>query len=77
MPLQIQFISSREYSNYYKEMKTFILHLPPFEQNKILKDIDYLTPALKLNCPLWTNDSLLKKQKGVQILTTKDIIPLL
>lgn len=39
-------------------------------------DAPYLALALKLNCPVWSNDSLLKKQSEVIILNTKEIIEL-
>lgn len=37
------------------------------------KDIPYIALALKLKCPLWSNDKELKKQKAVKIYPTEEI----
>ncbi|PIN85274.1 MAG: hypothetical protein COV47_03030 [Candidatus Diapherotrites archaeon CG11_big_fil_rev_8_21_14_0_20_37_9] len=36
------------------------------------KDVPYFALALKLRCPIWTNDKLLKKQKKVKIISTSE-----
>jgi|SRR3989344_9432115 len=45
--------------------------------NKISPDEEdsfYLALALKLNCPIWSNDKRLKSQNKIKIYNTKDII---
>ncbi len=37
-------------------------------------DIEYLALALKLNCPLWSEDKDMKKQSLVKILNTKELL---
>lgn len=37
------------------------------------KDVSYIALALKLKCPLWSNDNELKKQKIVKIYSTEEI----
>lgn len=37
------------------------------------KDVPYIALALKLKCPLWSNDKELKKQKIVKIYSTEEI----
>lgn len=37
-------------------------------------DVAYLALALHLNCPLWSNDSLLKEQGAVKVFTTKELL---
>ena len=37
-------------------------------------DIDYFALALKLNCPIWSEDKELKNQNEVEVLSTKDLI---
>lgn len=37
-------------------------------------DADYFALALKLRCPLWTNDKELAKQKTIIVYTTADLI---
>lgn len=40
------------------------------------KDADYIALALKLRCPLWTNDKKLKEQSEVKIYSTTELIQL-
>jgi len=49
------------------------------EAYDIMKDIDekdtyYIALALKLNCPIWSNDTDLKKQNKVKVYTTKELL---
>ena len=39
-------------------------------------DIMYFALALKLNCPIWSNDAALKNQKEVQIYSTAELMQL-
>ena len=39
-----------------------------------INDIDYFALALKLNCPIWSEDKKLKEQSEVEIFSTKDLI---
>ncbi len=39
-----------------------------------IKDAEYLALALKLNCPIWSEDKLLKKQDKVVVLNTKELL---
>jgi len=44
---------------------------------KISPDINdalYFALALKLNCPIWSNDKRLKEQKYIQIYSTEDLV---
>lgn len=41
------------------------------------KDDVYLALALKLACPLWSNDAKLKEQKAVKVYSTEDILRML
>ena len=38
------------------------------------KDVAYVALALKLHCPLWSNDKKLKEQKNVRIITTEELM---
>lgn len=40
-------------------------------------DVHYFALALKLNCPIWSNDKDLKKQNNVKVYSTEDILNLL
>lgn len=39
-----------------------------------IKDAEYLALALKLNCPIWSEDKLLKRQDKVVVLNTKELL---
>jgi len=39
-----------------------------------INDVLYLALALKLNCPVWSNDRKLKNQNAVRIYSTQEII---
>lgn len=49
-----------------------------YEAEKICpdkKDIDYFALALKMKCPIWSNDKILKtKQSVIKIYSTNDLI---
>lgn len=76
LKIRIQFIALGEYRDFLKEIK-----LPKEttrgKNEEILNDIDFLALAIKFEYPLWSNDHLLKKQKQVTVITTKEIIEIL
>lgn len=39
-------------------------------------DIDFFALALKLGCPVWSNEKKLKKQSGVRVLSTEELLEL-
>ena len=41
------------------------------------KDDSYFSIALKLKCPIWSNDALLKEQDKVKVISTTDLIKIL
>ena len=43
----------------------------------IIEDIDFLALAHKLDCLLWSNDALLKRQDSVRVLNTAEIVEIL
>jgi predicted nucleic acid-binding protein len=53
----------------YKEYLNKALNISP-DPN----DVDFFALALKLNIPIWSNDSALKKQNNVLVLSTIDIL---
>ena len=80
-------LSKTEFEKRKKDIFSRILFVKFEEYNgfmdgaiKITPDIDdapYIALALKMNCPIWSNDSALKKQNKVSILSTEDLIELL
>jgi len=60
----INFVELEEYEDEIKRAK---------EISPDPDDVDFFALALKLNCPLWSNDSKLKEQEVVKVLSTKDL----
>ena len=73
----VYFIPIEEYSSSFHKVTALRSKLSAQNYNEIIKDIDFLALAIHLQCPLWSNDLLLKKQSTVSVLTTKEIIELL
>ena len=42
-----------------------------------IKDINYFALALRLKCPLWSNDKILKKQDRIKVMNTAEILSIL
>ena len=40
-------------------------------------DVEYFALALKLNCPIWSEDKLLKKQSKIKVLNTPELLAML
>lgn len=66
-----------------KQLKTFSLpEIKGFiKEGSVISpdpnDSEYFGLALKLGCPIWSEDKLLKKQSKVKVLGTKELIKLL
>tara|TARA_Y100000310_G_scaffold222112_1_gene223767 strand:+ start:1538 stop:1981 length:444 start_codon:yes stop_codon:yes gene_type:complete len=73
----VTFVPIGVYKEKFTKSEEFIKDLDQNEASSLLEDIDFLALSLELNCPLWTNDRLLKKQNLVKILTTSEIIEVL
>lgn len=78
-------INSEEFKSRLSRLLIFIKTVPEnllkeFEtQAKQLihdKDVPFFMLALKLNCPIWSNESAFKKQLGVKVFSTKEMIEL-
>lgn len=77
----------RNINDYYKALdiiKNKVTIIPNEEIEKYMleaekicpdkKDVNYFALALKLKCPLWSNDKLLKEQSEIKIYSTEDLI---
>jgi len=62
---KIEFFKLGDYSNFLKEAANICLDID---------DIDYFALALKLNCPIWSQDRDLKEQKKIKVYTTKELV---
>ena len=61
----VEFIETPEYMEFIDEAKSL------FPEH--LKDVDFFALALKLNCPLWSNEKLHKEQSKVKIYNTDEL----
>jgi len=76
--------TNKEFEELLNILKKKIKTIPNEETEKYIseaknispdvKDSDYFALALKIKCPIWSNDKALKdKQKAVQIYSTEDL----
>ena len=77
MALKVEFISLEKYSPLFRKILSIASKLPKHEYEEFGKDIDFFAFALALDCPVWSNDKLFKKQSKVLVFNTKEIIELL
>jgi len=70
----VRFVPIEEYSPFLKDADSLAKSLLGEEKAEFLKDVDFIALALKLKCPLWSNDRLLKKQSKVEVFSTKEVI---
>ena len=62
---RIKFIAQEEFNEFVpKALKLFPEHP---------KDMPYLALALKFNCPVWSEEKLLKKQSEAEVFNTKEL----
>ena len=61
----IKIVPEKEYFQFMKEAEKIS---PDF------KDIHYFALALKLKCPIWSNDKRLKEQNQVKIVSTTELL---
>jgi len=61
----VKFVPEIEYEEYFEKAK---------EISPDPKDVDIFALALKLNCPIWSNDKELKKQNVIKVYSTKELI---
>jgi predicted nucleic acid-binding protein len=77
-------ITKKEFNEIRNELAILIDFVPLEEYKKFLRkgliaspdnnDVDFFALAIKLKLPLWSNDNLLKNQKIIQVLNTKEIL---
>jgi len=61
----VKFVPENEYMEFLEKAK----NISPDP-----KDIDVFALALKLNCPIWSNDKRLKKQNVIKVYSTEELI---
>ena len=69
---EIAFVAPRIYKETYKKVDQKIQ--PKKEYAFLKEDLDFLSLAVYLQCPLWSNDKLLKEQDMITVLSTHEMI---
>ncbi|MEM0172254.1 MAG: PIN domain-containing protein [Thermoproteota archaeon] len=79
-------ISNKVFREIFNELKAFVKIVPLTEYSKFLAkakkicpdpdDVDFFALALKLDCPIWSNESRLKRQSKINFFT-KELMKLL
>jgi len=77
LELKISFINEREYAQSFKPALESIENLPKPQQTELCEDLDFIALSIKMRCPLWSNDKLLKKQTTVTVLNTHELLLLM
>ncbi len=73
LAVKIIFIPQKEYARSLKKARSILSE----EHEEIMEDIDFFALAIEFNCPIWSNDKLLKKQKEIPVFDTADIIEII
>ena len=74
---RVKFIPLEEYRSYFSKAESMAKDFTEEEKEEFIKDVDVFAVALKLNCPIWSNDKLFKKQDVIPVFSTKEVIELL
>ncbi len=77
-------ITNLKFTQMRRELAIAVTFLPLEDYSSCLKnavkispdpnDIDFFALALKLDLPIWSNDSILKNQKKIVVISTKNLI---
>lgn len=80
-------ISNKEFAEHLKKLKEIIKFIAKSEYPAFLKEAEQFSPdkndseffalCLKYSCALWSNDSILKHQDKIKVLSTEDIIEII
>lgn len=74
---KVKFIPVDGYSDLFKQAISLAKLFSKEQKAEFLDDLDFFTLALKLGCPIWTNDRLFKRQSEVSVLSTKEMVEIL
>ncbi|MFP4112183.1 MAG: PIN domain-containing protein [Candidatus Woesearchaeota archaeon] len=76
--------SDMEFYRLFTILKRIIKTIPNEETSKFItdaeeicpdtKDVDYFALALKLKCPIWSNDKKIKKQDNIEIYDSTELL---
>jgi len=77
-------ISKKEFKDIRRELALMVEFIPLEEYSEYLKkaseisydkdDVDFIALALKLKCPIWSNDKEFKKQNKIKVYSTLEVL---
>ncbi len=76
LALKVNFIPLDEYSSTFSKVMLIANQLSKKQYIDFVKDIDFFALAVKLGCPIWSNDKMFKNQSEILVFNTKEIIEL-
>ena len=74
---KVTFVPLEDYASFIKETTSLKIYFSEDQHNAFYEDIDFFTLAIALRCPIWTHDSLFKKQPVIPVFSTREIIAIL
>jgi len=72
----IEIVPRSGYEKFLPEAERLASAFTGKEETDLRDDADFLALAMLLDCPLWSNDKLLKRQPKVTVLSTQEVIAL-
>ena len=70
----IEFVSILRYRDSLRPALKLATQFPQKDVEEFLDDIDFFALALKENCPIWSKDTLFKKQSSIKVFTTTELL---
>ena len=70
----IEFISVLRYRDSLRPALKLATKFPQKDVEEFLDDIDFFALASKEKCPIWSQDTLFKKQSSIKIFTTTELL---
>ena len=82
--LEKTYVSSEDFNEVFEKIKKIITFIKEEDLIEYLEEADLITPdpddviyfalALKLNCPIWSQDKKLKQQDKIKIYSTEELV---
>ncbi|MFA6328449.1 MAG: PIN domain-containing protein [Candidatus Micrarchaeia archaeon] len=73
---KVEIVPKSGYEKFLPEAERLASAFTGKEEADLRDDADFLALAMLLDCPLWSNDKLLKRQSKVAVLSTQEVIAL-
>lgn len=70
----LEFVPLADYKSEFPKVLTFAKEFSYNDVKEFFDDLDFFALASKQRCSLWSNDSLFKKQKAINVLTTTEMV---